>query len=81
MSMAIATSVAGERATRIAVVGKATGPTSGSMRAALDRLERKGYVVRVADTVERRRTFVRVCLRKVNDCWRVIHEHHSVHAS
>lgn len=40
---------------------RSTGLTSGSMTAAIDRLERRGLVVRVADPDDRRRTLVRVC--------------------
>ena len=41
-------------------LAKATGLTSGAMTTVVDRLERAGYVVRVADPNDRRRHFIRV---------------------
>ena len=41
-------------------LAEATGLTSGAMTAVIDRLERKGYVRRVADPNDRRRREVRI---------------------
>ena len=41
-------------------LAKATGLTSGAMTTVVDRLERAGYVMRVADPNDRRRHFIRV---------------------
>ncbi len=41
-------------------LAKATGLTAGAVTTVVDRLERAGYVVRVADPNDRRRHFVRV---------------------
>lgn len=41
-------------------LAKATGLTSGAMTTVVDRLERKGYAIRVADPNDRRRHFIRV---------------------
>jgi DNA-binding MarR family transcriptional regulator len=41
-------------------LAKATGLTSGAMTTVVDRLERAGYVIRVADPDDRRRHFIRV---------------------
>lgn len=41
-------------------LAKATGLTSGAMTALLDRLERAGYVARMADPSDRRRVLLRI---------------------
>jgi DNA-binding MarR family transcriptional regulator len=56
-------------------LAKATGLTTGAMTAALDRLERSGYVRRVRDTGDRRRVLVEITQKAIDDAGRFYASH------